>query len=68
MLSGEDSGIIILYSNTLGIKKMNELNLIGIEDIQFMCDNSDPAAQDMFSVTEHDLVIDDHDIDSLWSK
>lgn len=47
---------------------MNELNLIGIEDIQFMCDNSDPAAQDMFSVTERELMIDDLEIDDLWAK
>jgi hypothetical protein len=47
---------------------MNELNLIGIEDIQFMCDSSDTAAQDMFSVNERELMIDDLEIDDLWAK
>lgn len=47
---------------------MNELNLIGIEDIQFMHDSSEASAQDMFSVNEHELMIDDLEIDNLWAK
>lgn len=62
------SGIIVSHSETLGSKKMNDLDLICIEDIQFMCSGNEPSAQDMFSSSEHDYDIDDLDIDDLWAK
>jgi hypothetical protein len=47
---------------------MNDMNLLGIEDLQFMCDGTEPSAQDMFSVNEREYVLDDLDIDDLWAK
>lgn len=47
---------------------MNDMNLLGIEDLQFMCDGNEPSAQDMFAVNERDYVLDDLDIDDLWAK
>lgn len=44
------------------------MNLLGIEDLHFMCDSSEPSAQDMFSVNEHEYVLDDLEIDDLWAK
>lgn len=47
---------------------MNDLNLISLDDMQFMCDNNEPSAQDMFSVSYDEVVLDDLDIDDLWAK
>lgn len=47
---------------------MNDLNLISLDDMQFMCETSEPAAQDMFSVNYDEVVLDDLDIDDLWAK
>lgn len=47
---------------------MNDLSLISIDDLQFMCDSTEVSEQDMFSVNEQEFCIDDLEIDDLWAK